>query len=119
MLLAGQKVLSTFFYVKSCYDILNHDAGFFPLQPNLMLALDILWVYRVPLKVKVFGWRVLLNRLPTRSNLGDIGVISNSHDKACVFCFQAVEEADYVFLICPRTRMVWKWLGIGWEFVFQ
>lgn len=90
--------------------------GYIPLQPNSKFAMDILWKSRVPLKVKVFGWRLLLNRLPTRSNLADRCVILNSQDKICVFCFHVVEEADHVFLTCPRTRMVWKevesWLGI-------
>lgn len=44
-------------------------------------------------------------------------MISNSSDKVCVLCFHAVEEANHVFLICPRTRMVWEevanWVGIS------
>lgn len=59
----------------------------------------------------------MLNRLPTRSKLAYIGVISNSHDMVCVFCFHDVEEADHVFLACPRIRLVLQevesWLGIS------
>ncbi|MCH79845.1 hypothetical protein A2U01_0000604 [Trifolium medium] len=39
------------------------------LDPNVLIAIRKLWLNDVPSKVAVFGWRLLHERLPTRSSL--------------------------------------------------
>jgi hypothetical protein len=48
---------------------------------NVLAANKYLWRRNdVPSKVNVFGWRLLLNRLPIRSALNRRGILFNSHD---------------------------------------
>ncbi|MCI36007.1 hypothetical protein A2U01_0057229, partial [Trifolium medium] len=39
------------------------------LDPNVLVAIRKLWRNDVPSKITVFGWRLLLERLPTRMAL--------------------------------------------------
>ena len=58
------------FSVRSAYKYLT-------LQPPLVSSVDALslWHKDVPLKVVLFGWRLLRDRLPTKDNLLWRGVI--------------------------------------------
>lgn len=40
-------------------------------------AVDLIWHKHIPLKVSSFTWRLLRDRLPTRSNLLDRGIVTN------------------------------------------
>ncbi|GJT65052.1 RNA-directed DNA polymerase, eukaryota, reverse transcriptase zinc-binding domain protein [Tanacetum coccineum] len=51
------------------------------------------WSKLMPIEVNVFIWRMLLDKLPTRSNLSDIGV-----DVPCV--------------LCPVYRLIGRWWSI-------
>jgi hypothetical protein len=42
---------------------------------SLDVVVDLFWHKRVPLKVSVFAWRLLRDRLPTKSNLAARGII--------------------------------------------
>lgn len=106
------------FSVKSYYDKLLQAADLVELESVLKTTLELIWNMKIPLKVKNFGWILLLDRLPTRSNLVVRGVISNIHDKVCVFCFNSVQDNNHVFISCPRIRLVWEkvvnLVGIPW-----
>ena len=73
-----------------------------------------------PSKVIVFSWQLLLDRIPTRSNLVRCGVPLLVTDLGCVSCDVLSESAVHLFLECPTVFPVWyqvaRWLG--WEFVF-
>ncbi|KAI5386730.1 hypothetical protein KIW84_073035 [Lathyrus oleraceus] len=69
------------FTVESCYDRLIQVAGLMELENDLKLALSLLWQTSIPLKVKIFGWRLLLDRLPIHSNLAIRNFINNIRDK--------------------------------------
>lgn len=56
---------------------------------------------QVPLKVSVFAWRLLRDRLPTKSNMVNRGVIS-SEAAVCVSGCGSIESAQHLLLSCPR-----------------
>jgi hypothetical protein len=74
-----------------------------------------LWKNDIPSKVLVFGWRLLLERLPTRGALHHRGILSNTHDPSCVFCLQHIEDCEHLFFSCAFTKSVWDevflWIG--------
>ncbi|XP_024636402.1 uncharacterized protein [Medicago truncatula] len=71
--------------------------------------------YSVPLKVSVFAWRLIRDRLPTKANLATRGVIS-ANDIFCVSGCGHVETADHLFLSCNTFASLWQqvrdWMGI-------
>ena len=50
-----------------------------------------LWKIKIPSKIKVFAWRLIRDRLPTRMNLHRRQV--QLQDLRCPFCREAEEEA--------------------------
>ncbi|PNX99941.1 cysteine-rich receptor-like protein kinase, partial [Trifolium pratense] len=54
------------FSVKSCYSFISSSSQVSLMEANESEALSRLWKSDVPSKINVFGWRLLLNRLPTR-----------------------------------------------------
>ncbi|MCI30507.1 ribonuclease H protein, partial [Trifolium medium] len=60
---------SGLFSVKSAYIFLQLRLDSINLASDLLYALHKLWKNDVPSKVGVFGWRLLLEKLPTRAAL--------------------------------------------------
>jgi hypothetical protein len=75
---------------KSAYFLLLNDRIMQDLNPFVLTALQMLWENDIPSKVGVFGWRLLLEKLPTRAALASRGILSNIRDLPCVFCFKEV-----------------------------
>lgn len=53
------------FSVKSryvCFSELNYAVRM--VEDNILKELEILWIYNIPSKTHVFGWKLLLNKLP-------------------------------------------------------
>jgi hypothetical protein len=77
----------------------------------------------VPSKVNLFGWRLLLNRLPTRAALNRRGILLNSHDLRCVFCLSHNEDNAHLFFYCPFSNGIWNvvfgWLGKAYQTVVE
>jgi hypothetical protein len=62
-------------------------------------AEDLIWHRQVPAKVSIFAWRLLRDRLPTKSNLVTRGILSlDLH-----FC----ETAHHLFLSCSTFGSLW------------
>jgi hypothetical protein len=106
------------FTVKSTYVfLLNRSDSDQQLDSTLKQALVKLWSANVPSKVSIFGWRLLLGKLPTREALYSKGIITNQLDRYCVFCRDEFEDIDHVFFKCNATATVWecifKWVGIN------
>jgi hypothetical protein len=103
------------FSVKSCYSLLLQHRQVEQLDVNVLAAINKLWRNDVPSKISVFGWRLLLQRLPTRAALNRRGVLLNSHDLSCVFCSATVEDYAHLFFFCPFSTAVWvavsRWIG--------
>jgi hypothetical protein len=85
------------------------------VEEEILLALRKLWNTDIPSKVQVFGWRLLLKRLPTRAALSRRGILINPHDLNCVFCSLPVEDTAHLFFSCTFSQGVWddilNWLG--------
>jgi hypothetical protein len=105
------------FTVKSTYVHLLNKSGSEQLGPILEQALKKLWCANVPSKVSIFGWRLLLDKLPTSEALYCKGIITNNLDRCCVFCLNEVEDIPHVFFKCSVTATVWenifKWMGVN------
>jgi hypothetical protein len=67
-------------------------------------------------KISIFGWRLLLEKLPTRESLFSKGVITNALERGCVLCCNHVETTPHIFLQCHTSNSVWlnifKWMGL-------
>jgi hypothetical protein len=90
------------------------------------LAIMKLWKNDVPSKIKVFGWRPLLQHLPTREALHQRGILNNPHDLSCVLCLRHIEDCAHLFFHCSFSTIVWEvvfnWVGksfatdtVGWN----
>jgi hypothetical protein len=101
--------------VDSTYKFLQQRIVEEELCPNVIRALQKLWKNDVPSKVSIFGWRLLLDRLPTRKALHRRGILSNPHELCCAFCSNAMEDTTHIFLSCSFVKQVWhrifNWSG--------
>ncbi|MCH93858.1 ribonuclease H protein, partial [Trifolium medium] len=66
------------FSVKSSYVTLSSSRNSVDLNPSVLAALNELWVTNIPSKVSIFGWRLLLGKLPTKAALAHRGRSGNS-----------------------------------------
>ncbi|GJX01982.1 RNA-directed DNA polymerase, eukaryota [Tanacetum coccineum] len=71
------------------------------------------WVKIMHIKINVFAWRVLLDKLPTRLNLSFIGIDISTI--VCPLCHASVESCSHIFFSCPMTRHLWRNLMRWWE----
>ncbi|XP_058726151.1 uncharacterized protein LOC131597472 [Vicia villosa] len=115
------------FSVKSCYDR-YHD----PLAQSMVMQVDILqmlksiWKAATLSKIQVFGWRVIMNRLPTKDQLLHRGVIQASNS-VCVLCSNREESILHLFLQCRVSKKIWGDIGLwfgaqvegSYDYVFQ
>ncbi|GKV32332.1 hypothetical protein SLEP1_g40948 [Rubroshorea leprosula] len=77
------------------------------------------WNPILPTKISAFNWQLLLNRLPTKSNLLKRGFSVIMGDGNCILCQEEEEDATHLFLKCKNVRWIWKecarWWGINLE----
>lgn len=66
-----------------------------------------------------FSWQLLLDRLPTRTNLCQRKVLHEDDDLFCVFCNSQFESALHLFLHCPFTSSLWSHISLWLGTVFQ
>jgi hypothetical protein len=88
------------FSVKSAYEGLQSRFALDCLEEGIVISLKKLWKNNVPSKISIFGWRLLLEKLPTRGSLFEKGILTNSNDRPCVFCFHNEESIAHVFIHC-------------------
>jgi hypothetical protein len=104
------------FSVKSAYQGVQNRSALVELDDSTVSAFRILWKTNVPLKITIFGWRLLLEKLPTREALFAKSIITNNHDRNCVFCFNSEESIHHIFFDCYASATVWKqvfkWMGL-------
>jgi hypothetical protein len=105
------------FTVSSCYTFLVAAAPQILLDENTVKALQELWLNDLPTKVSIFAWRLLQNKLATRDELSNRGIILDPVHKTCVLCFCLAETCDHLFFLCPFTHKIWtmvgEWLGVA------
>ncbi|GKU87429.1 hypothetical protein SLEP1_g1825 [Rubroshorea leprosula] len=77
------------------------------------------WNPNLPSKIFAFNWQLLLNRLPTKSNLLKRGLGVVMGDGNCNLCQEEEEDTTHLFLKCKNVRWIWKecarWWGINIE----
>ncbi|XP_058734009.1 uncharacterized protein LOC131605700 [Vicia villosa] len=90
------------------------------IKDDIRLVSKAIWTLKMPSKIKIFAWRLVQNRLPTRLLLRIRGIIVVDYDSLCVFGFQVREDNHHLFSGCPKTRKLWEmiqsWLGINVQF---
>jgi hypothetical protein len=114
------------FSVNSSYKMLLQLSNSVSVEVNVLEAIQNLWKNDVPTKVNTFGWRLLLDKLPTRAALHHRGIMIHSYDLYCTFCFHPLEDTSHVFFLCPFAARVWeevyRWIDkfinanqVGWR----
>ncbi|GJR60540.1 RNA-directed DNA polymerase, eukaryota, reverse transcriptase zinc-binding domain protein [Tanacetum coccineum] len=71
------------------------------------------WSKVLPIKLNVFMWRMLLDKLPTRSNLAIRGL--DVPCSLCPNCGMGVETRDHLFFVCPMALDLLGLLGRWWN----
>ena len=89
------------FTMRGAYAALNEHLS----DPSLALT----WDSRVPKRVMIFGWLLVLDRLNTRQNLRKKHVLSYD---TCPRCNSSVEYWEHLFFTCPAARRIWRRTGI-------
>ncbi|XP_058734072.1 uncharacterized protein LOC131605774 [Vicia villosa] len=103
------------FSVASCYVFLaGHRYPFGPSNRS-DVVLDLIWKVHVSFKIKAFGWRIFVNRLPTKDLLTVRGVPLSVENLKCAFCGSFPESCDHSFFKCDMVNVVWRemalWVG--------
>ncbi|GLT58784.1 hypothetical protein SLA2020_316500 [Shorea laevis] len=77
---------------------------------------NLVWCGMVPSKVSFFGWRLCLDRLPTRWNLLKRGMVLQGDGVKCGLCYEGVEDVNHLFCTCKTAWLVWvkvtQWWGL-------
>lgn len=64
----------------------------------------IIWACKAPLKVKLFAWMLIRNRLSTKSNLLKKKIVQSA---TCAICNCADETANHLCFSCPFAVRFW------------
>ncbi|XP_058777034.1 uncharacterized protein LOC131651385 [Vicia villosa] len=103
---------SVSFYYKQLMLALNEEK----VDPSHKEALKHVWRSWLPSKVKIFGWRLLKDRLATRAQLVKRGILEYNAAGFCAFGCLQIEDTAHLFINCETSRRVWEniaiWLGI-------
>nr|GEX04372.1 RNA-directed DNA polymerase, eukaryota [Tanacetum cinerariifolium] len=71
------------------------------------------WSKVLPIKLNVFSWRMMLDRLPTRSNLHNRGISITCI--LCTNCGAAIENRNHLFFGCPMSVDLARLIGRWWN----
>ncbi|MCH79506.1 LINE-1 reverse transcriptase like [Trifolium medium] len=105
------------FTVKSTYLMLGtvFDSGS-EFSANELRVLHGMWKSPAPSKVLAFSWKLLRNRIPTRTSLAHRGIQVVGGSLDCVHCSGWEEDTPHLFLFCDFAAQVWnaifRWLGV-------
>ncbi|XP_058763004.1 uncharacterized protein LOC131636414 [Vicia villosa] len=94
--------------VASCY---GHYASFrIPYGPPNRCdgSLEKIWKMEVPYKIRTFGWRLCVNRLPLKDLLKVRGIEFPLTSLNCVFCGVELEDRKHSFFLCKIVKYIWK-----------
>ncbi|KAA3475505.1 reverse transcriptase [Gossypium australe] len=98
--------LSGEFSVRSSYKLLqNNDPTVYDLQDIYDGFYSKLWKIDIPLKIKLFIWKISLNYIATRVNMSFRNLTSSS---LCPRCGSGEETTNHLFRVCPTSVMIWS-----------
>ncbi|GJY64730.1 RNA-directed DNA polymerase, eukaryota [Tanacetum coccineum] len=75
------------------------------------------WIKCIPIKVNVFVWKALQDRLPTRSNLVRRNILIDS--LSCPICDGEPEDSSHLFFRCCLARDVTRLVCRWWDLDFH
>nr|GEY14256.1 RNA-directed DNA polymerase, eukaryota, reverse transcriptase zinc-binding domain protein [Tanacetum cinerariifolium] len=93
------------FSVKSLREVIDQQVLITSSAPSR-------WSKVIPIKLDIFMWRMLLDKLPTRSNLVNRGL--DVPCLLCPICRMGVESRDHLFFGCPMALDLFRLLGRWW-----
>ncbi|GLT39105.1 hypothetical protein SLA2020_133120 [Shorea laevis] len=97
----------------SAYSILTTEQR----NPNEAHLFKRVWNPIIPRKISAFNWQLLLDKIPTKSNLIKRGFDQNMEGGVCDICEEELEDANHLFLRCRITKWLWNecatWWGIN------
>ncbi|XP_058783541.1 uncharacterized protein LOC131658243 [Vicia villosa] len=100
---------STGFSVKAGYDmILEGSYQNHRLEVDVISALNRMWKTKISSKILIFGWRLILNKIPTNMALVRRHILTNSNLLACSLYGVEEEDSNHLFGTCPVTLVWWN-----------
>ena len=93
--------------VSSAYQLLDRESR----DDNTDGVFQDVWKLKIPSKAVFFAWRLIRDRLPTKSNLSRRNV--DITDKLCPFYREKDEEAAHLFFSCHKIMLLW-WESSSW-----
>jgi len=98
------------FSVKSAYNKLQGSSN---EEENK--EFKTLWSIRVAPKAQLLGWRLFLDKLPTKVKLAARGI--QLQNNLCEMCLASEENAEHLFFSCRASQKVWnmcdRWIGVS------
>lgn len=78
------------------------------------------WSVKVPLKISIFAWKAVMNKIPTKENLIKRGVVIND-SMNYPLCNMDIDSSRHLFFDCPVVYKVWmncyKWFNLRDHFI--
>lgn len=94
------------FSVKSGHeDLVSRSVDVLILE-EMRIAVNFVWKISAPSNVLMFGWRWILNRLPTRDQLVSMRILINDRDKCCTLFCMDNETKQHVFFSCEFSSKI-------------
>ncbi|XP_058775849.1 uncharacterized protein LOC131650136 [Vicia villosa] len=100
------------FTVKSCAAVIRKRSSMALLGEANRKKLSFIWKIAAPSKVQVLAWRMVLDRIPTISQLKRRGILHDEADCRCVFCLDHEEDSTNLFVECPVLEKIWEKVGV-------
>ena len=75
---------------------------------NQSVGPQICWSKLIPLKVKCFIWRAVLDRIPVVETLIYRGI--NVQNQNCQLCGTCIETTNHLLVECAYSKDVWYWI---------
>ncbi|XP_058767312.1 uncharacterized protein LOC131640988 [Vicia villosa] len=95
------------FTVNSCYKAFAKKETSHWITTNMKESLASLWKVRAPTNILLFGWRLILNRLPTEDKLTARGIEIEETKKGCELCRTSTETRYHLFFECSFSHRIW------------
>ena len=78
-------------------------------------AFGWLWKSKCPIKFKMFGWLLMVDRLNTRNMLKRRHFAVAGGNYTCMLCQNPPEETvEHLFFECPFAKQCWSKVGLTW-----
>lgn len=78
----------------------------------LSYILTLVWKSQAPSNVRVFSWKLLLDRIPIRTNLLRRSVLRDQEASLCVFCGVEAKTVSHLFVNCGVQYEIFRCLGM-------